>query len=49
MSTKKKLPDGVVAHTEGLADVLKEIHEAEEQGIEFTEQTVPEPEIVIAD
>lgn len=46
---KKLLPDGVVAHTEGLADVLKEIDQAEEAGIEFTEQPIPAPAIVIAD
>lgn len=44
---KKLLPDGVVGHTEGLADVIKEIQAAEEQGIEFTDQEVPQPAIVI--
>lgn len=45
----KLLPSGVSAHTDSLVDLIKEIHEAESQGIEFTPQTVPEPEVVVAD
>lgn len=41
------LPDGVSANTECLAYVLKEIHEAEAQGIPFTDQKVPEPASVL--
>jgi hypothetical protein len=44
---KKLVPSGVVAHTEGLADVIKEIQAAEEKGIEFTDQEIPEPAIVV--
>lgn len=34
---------------EGFVDLLKEVHKAEEQGVEFTDQKVPEPEAIIAD
>lgn len=44
---KNQLPDGVSAHTESLVDLLKEIHAAESEGIEFSPMTVPEPEVVI--
>lgn len=43
----EQLPDGVHAKIHPLTDLLKEVHMAEEQGIEFTDQTVPEPEIVV--
>lgn len=43
------LPDGVEAHLTSLVDLLKEIQEAEKQGIEFTGQSVPDPEVVVAD
>lgn len=43
----EQLPDGVHASVHPLTDLLKEVHSAEEQGIEFTDQTVPEPEIVV--
>lgn len=46
---KSRLPDGFEAHTESLVDLLKEIHKAEEQGIEFTPMKLPEPEEVIQD
>lgn len=42
-----KLPDGVCAATDSLANLLKEIHKAEAEGIPFTEMKVPEPAIVI--
>lgn len=45
----KLLPDGVTAATESLADLLKEIDVAQSEGIEFTEQKLPEPEIVVRD
>ena len=41
-----ELPDGMDASTECLAYVLKEIHEAAEQGVEFSEEPTPEPEVV---
>lgn len=41
------LPDGVCANVESLADILKEVESAEEQGIPITDQPVPEPETVI--
>ena len=47
LGLKKKLPDGVTAHTESLADVLKEIAAAADEGIRFTEQEVPAPSIVL--
>lgn len=43
------LPDGLNADVEALAGVLKEIEEADKQGIPFTEQPVPEPATVIED
>lgn len=48
-SLAKQLPDGVTAHVDSLVDLLKEIHIAEKQGIEFSDQTVPKPEVVVAD
>lgn len=47
LSQAKELPDGVNANTESLVDLLAEIHEAEAKGIEFTPQTVPEPETAL--
>lgn len=47
LAQAKLLPDGVCAKTQCLADLLKEIHEGEDEGIEFTSQEVPEPEIVV--
>jgi hypothetical protein len=44
-----ELPDGINANTECLAYVLKEIHEEEAAGIQFTEQTVPEPAAALDD
>lgn len=37
----------VTVRTESLYDALKEIHKAEEQGVEFTEQEVPKPETAL--
>ena len=37
------LPDGVTAHTEALVDLLEEVHEAEEEGIQFSDEPLPEP------
>lgn len=36
-------------HSIGLSDAIAEIHHAEEQGIELTNEPVPDPAIVIAD
>lgn len=41
------LPDGVSANTQSLFDLLKEAHSAEEQGIEFGDDKIPEPEIAL--
>lgn len=43
------LPDGLNADVEALAGVIKEIEEAKEEGIPFTDQPVPEPATVIED
>jgi len=34
---------------EGFADLLKTVHKAEDEGVEFTSQEVPEPEIILED
>jgi hypothetical protein len=41
------LPDGLNADVEALADVIKEIDSAKEQGIPFTEEKMPEPAEVL--
>ncbi len=41
------VPDGVTANVEALADVIQEVDTAQEDGIPFTEEKVPEPEAVI--
>ena len=38
---------GLVIHTHAVADVLREIREAEKAGVEITDQPVPEPSIVL--
>lgn len=43
----KLLPDGVCAATDSLFDLLKEAISSEDQGIEFTEQPIPEPETAL--
>jgi hypothetical protein len=43
-----ELPKGLTADTRSMIDLLSEIQEAEKQGIEFTEQPVPEPEAVVS-
>jgi hypothetical protein len=40
---KDKLPDGLKCEFVSLADLLKEIQTAEEKGMEFTDQPVPDP------
>jgi hypothetical protein len=43
------LPDGADAAVEELADIIREIEEAEDKGIKFTDQPMPEPEVVLED
>lgn len=43
----KLLPEGVSAATDSLYDLLKGIHEAEKEGIEFGDKPPPEPETVL--
>ena len=42
-----ELPDGVDADTDALADLISEVKKEQEQGIEFTKQSVPEPETAL--
>ena len=42
-----KLPSGLSADTRCLIDLLGEVQTAEEEGIEFTDQQVPDPETVV--
>jgi hypothetical protein len=44
-----QLPDGVECKYHALADLLKEVETAEDAGIKFTDQEVPEPASVIED
>lgn len=41
------LPDGADASVEALADVIREVESEKEQGIHFTEQPMPEPDVVL--
>ena len=41
------LPDGVTCEHHHLADLIDEVNEADEAGVPFTEDAVPEPEIVV--
>jgi hypothetical protein len=43
-----ELPDGIECDINSLADLLKEVQSAEEQGMEFTDQPVPEPAEVLS-
>jgi len=47
LTYKELLPPGVECSTEAMIELLREIHKAEEQGIEFTDEVVPEPETVV--
>lgn len=42
-----QLPCGVTCDFSPIADLLKEVDEAEKSGMEFSEQTMPKPEIVL--
>ncbi len=43
------LPDGADASVEALADVFREIEKEHEEGIKFTDQPMPEPDVVLAE
>lgn len=43
------LPDSVEAHTEGLADTLRDIESANKKGVTFTDAKIPEPQEAIPD
>lgn len=43
------LPDGISCDFTSLADLLKEVQAAEEKGMEFTDQPVPEPAVILED
>lgn len=43
------LPCGVHAEFDSIADLLKEVEEAEKKGMEFSDQPMPEPEIILAE
>lgn len=43
----EQLPDGVSCEFHALADLLKEVQTAEELGMEFTDQEIPEPASVV--
>ena len=49
LAYKALLPPGVDAATDGLVELLKEINKAEEEGMEFTDKPVPEPEMVVTE
>ena len=44
----ESLPEGLVADVTPLADVLKEIETAKNEGMPFTDQTLPHPQSVIS-
>lgn len=44
---KDDLPDGMKCDFMSLADLLKEIHEAEDKGMEFSSTTVPDPASIV--
>lgn len=44
---RDQLPDGVNCDVDSLANLLKEAEEAEEQGIEFSDDKLPEPEVIL--
>lgn len=45
----KELPPGLSCEDKSIAELLKEVHSAEEKGMEFTDQKVPDPATVIND
>lgn len=44
---RKELPDGVDCDVDSLANLLKEAETAKEEGIEFTDEKLPEPSAVL--
>jgi hypothetical protein len=46
-SLADQLPDGADASVESLAQVIREIESEHDEGIKFTEQPLPDPEIVL--
>lgn len=44
---RDQLPDGFDCNVDSLANLLKEAEDAREEGIEFTEDKIPEPEVVL--
>lgn len=44
---KEMLPDGFDCDITSLCDLLKELRDAEEKGVEITNQEIPEPETII--
>ncbi len=46
-SNAAELPDGVHCEFTALADLINEVKSASESGMEFTDQPMPEPEIVL--
>jgi hypothetical protein len=45
----KELPDGMKCEDKSIAELLKEIQSAEDKGMEFTDEKIPEPSIVLGD
>jgi hypothetical protein len=43
----KLLPDGVTCECSAIAELISEVQKAEEAGMEFTDQPVPDPSIVL--
>jgi hypothetical protein len=41
------LPDGAEAAVESLSDIIREVEEEQKQGIHFTDQKMPEPQVVL--
>lgn len=44
-----QLPDGCCCEYEAMADLLKEAIDAEEKGMQFTDQTIPDPASILED
>jgi hypothetical protein len=44
---KAKLPDGCHCEVQSIAELIEEIHKAEEMGMIFTSQEIPEPEVAL--
>lgn len=44
---RDELPDGITCDVDSLANLMKEAETAKQEGIEFTEQKLPKPEVVL--